>query len=523
MPDPVRIVNRTPLNPWASVTAPRAAVLLLPLLLAAGGCMDQLPPVGPLSGIGVVEGRVREAGVGLPARVRFLRVSGGANDALDVDITIEADSTGWYRAELPLGMYRIRLSLRDNESNPIAAGDTIAVGRAVRRRDFERGRLRAAIRLPEQFDEPFYQLRLFNYDQSATQRGEQQGDATVFDVRLVPAGSYTMRLTLGYRHDPFYLPGTFLSDEADSLRMGNGDMALDIDLRPRHASVSGRVRGTWHDNGDGARVRLFTTSGRVFGEGDCNEDGTFRIDTLMPEPALLALDASAVRIWHGDGARANATVLDLAPGTHLEDADFVVGALRVTSDGPGPLVGSAPRLDLVRDDGLRIAIQASSGGNPLLLSSLPPGGYRLRVLGFCAEQPWQPQWYPGVADSALAGVIAVAAGEWAAVTLDLQPGGGIGGHLVFPSWTYEHYVDFDVHDAAGARLCSGSIEAFDGRFLVEGLPDGSYCLGLQRGSTRWWYPGTADLAEAGRVAVSGGAVVDGLTWLLPGATAGDMP
>lgn len=502
----------------------RAALAALAALAlsALTGCVGQMDPVGPLSAVGVVEGRVLEDHIGVPAQLRFTRQRAGDGGLIAAEFTVPADSSGWYRAELPIGLYRIRLTMAGSGTSSSSVADTIMVGRAVRRRDFERGRARLSIRLPAPFEDSELYVWLYHRDRQASDHATVTDGVAAIDMRLVPASIYTVSVDPGYDHDQFYLPGTYASAEADSLLLGFDEAVREYDLRPRHASISGRVTGTWRSGPGGMNVGVYSHSGRKLGSAQCDDDGAYRFDTLMPEPVRLAAESSWVRNWFADGPSPTPASLDLQAGDHLEGLDLVVGGLRVTYNSVRLGYRGSPAMTLHRTDGLSIPV-FPSGYNPVPLGNLPPGDYRLHIEGFCEDDPWMPQWYPGVTDSAAAGVIAITAGSWSDVTVDLDPGGSLSGRLVFPEYGSDDWVGFDLCDADGARLCTGSFGASDGAFRVDGLPDGSYCLAMQQGATRWWYPGTASLAEAARIAITDAAVVDGLVWMMMGAVAPGQP
>lgn len=490
-----------------------ASVLAL-TLLGLAGCEEQMEPVGPLSGIGVVEGRVIEDRLGVVADVRFTEMSGGDwEDGLRAEVTVRADSTGWYRAELPLGLYRISLRIPGGFSAMTAVDDTIRVGRAARRRDLERGRAQLTVRVPDVFEGEQFRLYLRDRSRGYSSSEPVEGGIATFDLRLMPLETYLAALEAGFDSEEFYLPGSRSASGADSLRVGRDGLDVEYDLRARHASISGRVTGTWQDLHADIDIRMFDPRGRWLADVTSDRDGRFRFDTLMPEAVTLAATTYLTAVAFGDGPQPD--VLELAPGTHLEGVDLAVGGLLVDCEGSlRALVGGAA-MTLVRSDGLVVPLYADR--NPARAGCLAPGDYKLLVGGSCADQPWLPQWYPGVADSAAAQSLAVVAGQWQAITVHLQPGGAIGGQVLLGDSLPSETVYVYLHDGDGAQVCGNATRAPGGAFLREGLPDGDYRLSLVRLGARWWYPGTQDPALAGTITITDGSRVSGLQWTLPTA------
>lgn len=500
-------------RPGARARACIASVLAL-VLLGPAGCEEQMEPTGPLSGIGVVEGRVLENRQGVVVDVRFTEMSGGDwEDGLRAEFSARADSTGWYRAELPLGLYRIALRVPGGFTAMAAADDTILVGRAVRRRDLERGRVQLTVRAPDAFEGESFRVSLGDRSRSYSRWEPVEDGIAAFDLRLMPLGTYLAALEAGYNAEGFYLPGSRSASGADSLRVGRDGLAVEYDLRARHASISGRVTGTWQDLDAAITVRMLDQRGRWLADVTSDREGRFRFDTLVSEAVTLAAMSNLTTVAFGNGPLPD--VLELAPGTHLEGVDLAVGGLRVECEGALRALVDGATMTLVRSDGLVVPLHA--GGNPARAGCLAPGTYKLLVGGSCADQPWLTQWYPGVADSAAAQSFAVVAGQWQAVTVQLQPGGAIGGQVLFGDSLPSETVYVYLHDGGGVRLCGNATRASGGAFLREGLPDGDYRLSLVRLGARWWYPGTQDPALAGTITITDGSRVTGLQWTLPAA------
>lgn len=502
------------LHPFRGFLLP-ATLVALGGLLGIGACMSELPQADPSSSIGVVEGRVREGALGVPAYVDFRDETG----PLYTELRVTADSTGWYRAELPIGLYSVRVGFAGSGTYFAADSDTILVGRCVRRRDFERARGHVALTLPSVFEGNYVRLNLTGARNRAAGEVRVVDGRADFDLRLLPRTSYVMRVSIGYDMAEFFLPSTYVSGDGDSLVATSGAAEYSVDLREHYASVSGRVTGSWQNSGDGMEVQVVTTGGRNISEVTCNDDGSYRIDILVPEPVKVRTICRYVENWYGGTSLASATVFDLQPGLGVTGVDLAEGSLKILFDGPGDRVPSYHSFVLRREDGSEIAMRTY--GNPVRVPNLPEGRYHLRVDGFCVDDPWQPQWYDGAADADGSVPLDVVVGATRELTMVLRSGGSILGR-------FEGETDNDwnshavfVHDGAGAEVCGEPLYMYYGAFSLEGLPDGDYCLSLGSRGQPYWYPGTFVLAEATRLTISGGNAITDLLWLRPGKAVGE--
>jgi len=498
----------------------RPAFIAAALALAGlGACTSELTEVGPLSDIGVVEGQVREAGLPVPAFVRFSRQYAAE---LEAEVVVRADSTGWYRAALPLGVYRLTLTMAAGESGASGDQDTVRVGRAVRRLDIERGRARVTVRLPDLYDGPSARISLSGTGQDARAWTETRDGLAAFDLRLLPPDAYAMRLRVNSETDEFFLPGTYLVAGADTLRVGAGDVAYEADLRDRHLSLSGRITGSWQSQGLEMMVGLESMSGRERVFAACDADGSYRLDVLVPEPLRLFSTCALITRWYGGPSGSTATVFNVQPGDHLTGLDMTEGSLRLRFEGPGDLLDNAAQFAL-RDESGRMLTLSRPEGNPTVVPNLAPGSYRLYIFGHCRSEPWQPQWYEGAADEADAQPVVIEAGGIRDLTIGLLPGGTISGMITATSGAPPYWISLTLRDGDGEPLCDRTSYVEEGRLLLEGLADGTYYLSLLWPGATWWYPGTSDFAEAVPLTIVDRGAVTGLVWPLPSYKRGATP
>ena len=503
------------LEPRARVARVAMLTLVLTLALALGtglaGCTADPQALAPLPAFGVVTGQVLEAGRPVAARLTFRSQSDVPNN---VSLEVTADSTGWYRVELPLGSYRYGARIDNWTWLGSSAEDTIRVGRSERRLDLRRGRARVTVRLPAGFDGSEAALSLRSVDFAADGRADVVADSVVLDLRLLKPDTYLMKFSPDWDHEDVYLPGVFTRFEADSLRVGLDAVSTYAgDFTGSAVTVSGRISGSWQQSHWDMTVWAHDQWGRHVAQARCAEDGSYTLRVLAPGQFRFSSACRNIEHWFGGDGYATATPYDLGPGAELAGLDFSEGGLKVRFVGPGLILDNRAVLDVVRDDGTRW-LQVGGEGNPALIPNLAPGNYRLFVHGTCRLRPWQAQWYDRALDEAAATAVSVAAGAFTDVTINLEAGGVLSGTLTGRSAASDYWPAVRLHDGEGTALCGSFYPSEDGKFDIPGLPDGDYCLSLY-GDTTWWYPGTADLAEAARLTISGGQALRGLTWPLP--------
>jgi hypothetical protein len=488
--------------------------LFIAALLIAAGCVSDPGEPGPVSGYGAVEGYVLECGAAVPSLLEF---SPRNSAQVDTWLRVTPDSTGWYRAELPVGDYRVYVRMTANQgssSSVYSEADTVRVGRAVRRRDFPRGRAQVTVRLPDSFDGSTASLTLYRPGTSVDLGTTVSDGLATYDLRLVPQQSFVMRMGLGWFGSSYFLPGTHLIVEADSLHVGAAPVAYETDTRSRHARLEGRVTGSWQSSGETMDVRAYAPGQQRRGLAACEPDGSFRLDLIAPVFVRVSAVCGAVERWYGGAAYATATWLELAPGQVIAGIEMREGGLRLRFEGPGLLVDNVGNVELVHPDGTRRQLNLGRD-NPVLVPNLAAGDYRLHVLGACGGDPWLAQWYDGAADEEGASTLTVVEGAFTDATIRQQAGGVLHGSFVGDPDAASAPRHLRIYRGDGAPLCGEATYFWEGAFWWQGLPDGDYLLGTTVYGTTWWFPGTWDQAAAGRITIVDAGTVAGLAWLVP--------
>jgi hypothetical protein len=219
------------------------------------------------------------------------------------------------------------------------------------------------------------------------------------------------------------------------------------------------------------------------------------------------------RYYPGVADSTSATAVVLAPGDSalLEiPMDAMGGTIRgrVLAPGATPLTGV---LVVASSGGLRTMARTGADGR-FVLAGVPPGGALVR---YATDQPQSYEirylalYYPGVSDSAQAARISVSGGETVTLNDVILPQAARLGGTVYLGESEAPMAEADVRilspsepDWYRAARTSGT-----GRFLVGGLPSGSYIVQALPGSAGYipeFFGGAREASSAGLVqAVAG--------------------
>jgi len=504
---------------------PRRLMLLLAALAAPFllSCTEESVTECPTFNVGAVEGRVVAAGDGLSTRVRA-RALDGPNAWLALWDT-QSDSTGWYRLDLPSGLFRIELGQASEfrQSNSQDPRDTVSVASQVVRRDLVRARTEIRILMPPELEDHSIRLGLEagSWDDHSDNRRVQSGEL-VFDFPPIQPNTYTLELG-GSGLENQFLPGTFRVHEADTFVIGpQAIQRLQFDFTDRYASISGQVTGGWQAAEQPTPfIIAFDLDGRQVYAGNCLPDGSFTVDLLFPAPVRIKIRGSRGYLyqWVGGNTEETATVFLPDPGDRITGVDVVESGLLIGLNGPAT-TGDYDFMVVVRDAEGEVHRTNYSSEGPYYLGNLRPGRYFVQVSGICERQSWAAQWYGDSATLADAVPVDLGPGEYRYLEFDLEAGGRIAGQVLMPDLTAPEAVDVGVFDHQGDPFCENwrQFQRFEGGvFSFPGLPEGQYYLGVDRYfDTPWWYPGTFGLTEAEPLSLAAHDSLGGVTWTLPG-------
>ncbi|MCK4303496.1 MAG: hypothetical protein KAY24_04595 [Candidatus Eisenbacteria sp.] len=488
--------------------------MFLGALFLGISCDDDPSSPCPIYEVGALEGYVLAGGEGVAVPVGA-RLVEGENRGESLYETI-SDSTGWYRLELPTGIYWI-------ETNPSRAtvytsdmSDTVHVTARTRQLDILRGKVVAQIAVPESLNGRRFRVRLdgenrFNY--SAVAYAEDGLLELLFPI-VVP-GPY--RLCLSLPMPRIWLPGTYDPARADTLIISADQLTLYTASLNNYASIRGTVEGSWQEAyAFCPRVEAYGTDSSRVGRVGVESDGSFVLDLFVAQSVKLRIDyPSDIEQWIGGDSYETATIYDLQPGDHLTGVSAIESGLLCTLEGPGYFINHRTRFLLRDETGREYRPSHEFFNNPLAICGLPAGRYYLFVFGYCSDQTWASQWYNGADSLAEATLIDLGEGELVPITVHLVEGGRIEGSLYEPDGQPATGARVRIYNSIGLPLCEYEHYCHEGTFSITGLPNGDYYLV----SEKWdrapcWYPGVAEQDSAQVIEIRDYATITGIEWTL---------
>ena len=496
------------------------ALCALATLLFLSSCDSESLTACPTTGMGALEGYLRIDGQGLSRQIGAYALEGPTPGRV-THIAI-SDSTGWYRLELPVGLYRLEVDPFDYQTNSSDLYDTIRVLPRVFRFDLKRGRAEIRIQMPDDLENQDFQLFLQDPNHASTHlSAEVQDGLLVFDFPcLVPVG-FTMRLRGGDLVDSYYLPGYRDDSDADYLQVIDSKSTVyEADLRESYTSIAGNLSGSWQQTINTYRPSIHAVSpdSMGIGKGNVYSDGGFTCGFLGPQKVVLGTEYFGVVQWIGGDSVAAARKFDLQPGDRITGVNFVGSGIQLQFEGPGDMIYHSPSITVTDVSGREFQPYSYSG-SPYSICNLRPGRYFLKVEGFCQQEVWAPQWYGGSESESGALAMDLAEGELQSIVMNLVKGGSIGGTLLRADGTVPLAVQFGLFDADKEDMCTGwrQWQQFvEGVFRFQGLANGEHFLAVLANYGKvWWYPGTYDATEATPLLIENHGDLTEVDWRLP--------
>ncbi len=497
----------------------RRILLLATAIAAAVSCLscggDPGMPEGPL---GAVYGYVTMGGEPAELVVMVVRMEEGRET--NITSSVRADSTGFYRLDVPNGNYKVFIALDSSSRRLEVESDTFALANVAWRFDIHVAGVSIDVAVPAEFAGEQFTLYAFDEDggRAWSLGGSVSSGVLSFPLTPILPGTYTFTLESWHTHGTVHLPGTRDPDAAEAFALAAHRIRrLEFDLSDQVATIEGALSGDWVERYSLSGMRLWVvgSDGWMWSLGRTEEDGTFSVPIFVPEPIRLRLSAGPWPLWYGGDSEETATVLPLAPGDRYSDLLFPVQALAVRLDGPGDILDPEASVALWNEDGHRVGLTIARGVEVCLLVH-EPGEFRVFVDGNCGIVDFAPQWYGGTSLDDAAPV-EVGAEQLTTIDMELVEGGGIEATVFEADGGTPHSVLAFILDQDGERVCSGlwSRRFTLGNIRFVGLADGAYHLGVATEQGGWWYPGTTEMTEAALVEVTGGETVTGITWSLP--------
>lgn len=492
---------------------------LLSTLLVLVSCESESLPFCPIYKVGAVEGSIMFSGEGVSTKV-WARAQEGPRSGQLINQTV-SDSTGMYRIELPLGLYRIQVRPSSGNSISPAPYDTIRIIPAIKRLDFQFGQAEINVAMPPELNGKSITLSVTDSsDRDYSSWARVRNGLWQNTISFLPLGTYSMSMSLPGNSDDIYLPGTFDSQAADSLVVTAESTALyEADFSNQYASISGHVTGSWQEADDGwARIKAYTDGYSNLSSITCSNDGSFQYDYMFPQAVRLMVDIGGVTQWIGGDSFFSATRFDLQPGDRITDISVIESGIQIQLNGPGYFNNHDAALLLVDEYGNTVYWGTTYDGS-FSVCNLQPGQYYLQVDGFCYNEIWQPQWYDGSETLEDATPFILGEGELQTGEINLVEGGGIQGEVVTFNGQSIPYMTILIVDAHGDPLClenSGYFRRWDGGSIdFKGLADGDYYLAVHQSSGPWWYPGKWTFEAATPIKIADHSTVDIGNWALP--------
>ncbi len=500
---------RTPLYRRPAVTT---LSMFLTVILLTASCEDDPSTPCPTFGVGVVEGYVLEAGVGVAVEVGVRPLDGSQKG--EVVARTRSDSTGWYRLTVPAGRYRVDVNPGSGRVYSSDWPDTVHIPAGMRTFDVLRGRAAITIQFPDVLNgrELRGLLRSNLLGSSEITAIVADGRAR-FEFPLVTPGEYLFGL--GDIVNSFWLPGTYDASEAQAYPVAADDTTAYVFTLDEYASIRGSIHGSWEASGlSPPRLYVYSLdSTRILYEAP-EPDGSFMLELFRAEPVKILSDSRDIVNWFGGTSFETATTFALEAGDQMTGVDLVENGIRCQLEGPGQLASRRVSVLLVDDEGHEFRPHTSSSAT-LVIGNLPDGRYRLYLYGYCDEQLWASQWYDGADSMADATPIDLEAGQLVDIAMRLAEGGRIAGTLLGALGFPIDRAEVILHDSEGRQLCH-RLYVYDGDFAFTGLGNESYCLAVGRGSyDLWWYPGTANQDSAMVFTIRNHETVEGLEWTIP--------
>ncbi len=492
--------------------------ITLTTLTILSSCENDTPTSCPVYNVGAVEGHILALGQGISIPIGA-RAQQGSRRGQIIAQTV-SDTTGWYRMELPTGLYQMELEPRGGTSFSSHLRDTVRVTPNIHHLNMEYGRAEIRIGLPEAFNgNRFHIVMIDSTGHGSYQYERAQDGLLLYSIPVLRPDSYTIRFNGPNVGGRFYLPGTTDSDLADILVVDSQNVTLyEVDFSQNHSSISGQISGSWLEANTGKpHIETHSANNIKLGITPCSDDGGFVCHFFLPEEVRLLVTNNGIEQWIGGNSFETARVFNLQAGDHITDISMVGSGLEILLAGPGDLTSYKPTFLVVDDQG-REHTPLFFSSNPFSICNLQPGRYYLKIAGNCDNQSWLTTWFNGAYFLENATPIDLGVGELRQLTVDLVRGGQIQGTVTAFTGDPLGSVLCKLINSKGEPVCdesSGYRSIEGGQFDFKGLLDEEYYLAINAypcGVS--WYPGTANFSEAIPIPIENQTTVTGLNWSL---------
>lgn len=499
--------------------SPRLWLPLAAALILLASCAEEFAPC-PDIGVGVVEGRITVAGEPWPLQIEAQSVDDPVGSSR---IRTMADSSGVYRLELPTGDYRIMVEPEggDLRRYQVDESSVVEVGALPSRLDFDLGRVRGTLTLPEFLAEATIRVDLegesLHYESLSI---EAVGGVLDYDLKGVKPGRYEISI------DPLYtgyydvgVPQGPAHPDSVFLQVTAAETRRDFDYTQTACTIGGTVGGAWlGSEAPPPTIGIHSpVSGRLVSL-PAEADGRWSASLLLPQTFFVSVAFSSSSFYLGGGDSQTATRYEPVAGQELLGLDCAPAGFRLALEDPYP---SDSGFDFSYEVVDAAGNWADSGGSrdaTAWVLGLEPGAYRVLIHGHCGEDPWIPFWYGSDGTASGAALVELADGELVDLEFPVVQGAELSGRVTWPDGTPVARGSIRlVPETEDMGWEQNSLSLYQGRFLIRGVPDGRFRLraSLSYWGTPWWYPGVAAEEDASWIQVEDLQDVGGLDWILP--------
>lgn len=444
-----------------------------------------------------------------------------------------ANPDGTYELPVVPGEYRIRMrssALRQTvyysrdglvcssgQSSPLV----IESGQRIVEVDFQFGALQIDLELPEILAEA--ELRFTAKQSPVSCRGSGQSRADGSTTRqvildgLLP-GDHQIFMDPVFADPPnLDYQEIALSSYGDAPPIVAGEIATWSLAMPVPGSLSGVLGGDWAQWTDETpRVYLSSVEGPGVAMVRAESTGDYTIPIFATVDVRVSYRFGDESSYVGGDDPETAQVFSVGPGLAVDVDPVSIGglAIRVERD---PSWDLDARLNLHNVSGTREKSLVIDSEDTTFVPLIKSDSF---VLFTYWEQPaqWRPQWYDRVTSSAEATTLVYdVPGEVSEVTITLEEGGRISGRVLLADGS----PATDRWIRAECSLQSLSWSGYwttddEGRFLIEGLPDGEVRLAASLSYSQYiWYPGVADEDLAEPISIENAGTVENIEWAFP--------
>ena len=508
-------------------------VWLLGILGVGNGCGDDRVLL-PEAASGTIEGYLTD-GEPLPNENTAVYIQSVGNAAQQFETRIQVGADGHYVATVPSGpviisfrhRYRDRIYHgRDGMTFAQSECETVQVAGGVQRVDFACGRVTLDVGLPEEVENLNLRCGLVpvgevsDYDSSTGQLLERRR----YEFRLVPPGDYYGSFSHS-TYGKFYVPATYVRDEAEVLTVVAGENATSTSDLPGVGIVSGTVTGSSQVFGHAVEVYAWNGDDWLVGT-QAADDGTFVLRFLAGAEFRLAIRSDEIWGFLGGSDLDSATEFILAPGWP-DRGPLARGVGTGGRDrrlaGPNVLSPCYP----LRRSGPESPSGTGRGGpcrfvdrhRPPVFHIAPRGSY-LSITPEWDATDWLPQFYDRREALAEADPILVPpAGQIGSVAVTVVTGGRIRGRLHGQDGSPPDISTFrlDVHAADNPLVPLRVLDYWDvnyslatGDYRLNRLLDGDYKLHLLLNGYWIWWPAADTWDDATAIAIVDNCTVEGV-------------